>query len=96
MNQREIIKIKREDILRLAARHGAKDIRVFGSIAREEADDQSDIDFLVEMEPGRSLMDMGGLQMDLQHLLGYPVDVVSVKGLKTRIKDRVLKEAVPV
>ena len=55
-----LLKEKRDDILRLAVEHGAKDIRVFGSVARGEAHDQSDIDFLVEMEPGRSLLDMGG------------------------------------
>jgi len=95
MRLQKLLHEKREDILRLAAEHGAQHIRVFGSVARGEADDQSDIDFLVEMEPGRSLLDMGGLLMDLQKLLGCQVDVVSVKGLKARIRDRVLKEAVP-
>ena len=95
MRFEELLKKKREDILRLAAKHGAKHIRVFGSVVRGEADAQSDVDFLVEMEPGRSLLDMGGLLMDLQDLLGCRVDVVSVKGLKTRIRDRVLREAVP-
>ncbi len=83
----------RQEILALATRHGAKSIRVFGSAARGEADEQSDVDFLVEMEPGRSLMDMGGLLMDLQELLGCKVDVVSEKGLRPRIRERVLKEA---
>ena len=96
MRLEELLKEKREDILRLAAEHGAKQIRVFGSAARGDTDEQSDIDFLVEMESGRSLLDMGGLLMDLQALLGCKVDVVSVKGLKARIRDRVLKEAVPV
>ena len=96
MRLEELLKEKREDILRLAAQHGAEQIRVFGSAARGDADEQSDIDFLVEMESGRSLLDMGGLLMDLQNLLGCKVDVVSVKGLKARIRDRVLKEAVPV
>ena len=73
-----------------------KGLILYGSQARDESDDQSDIDFLVEMEPGRSLLDMGGLLMDLQALLDCRVDVVSVKGLKARIRDRVLKEAVPV
>ena len=85
----------RQEILSLAARHGAKSIRVFGSVVRGEADEQSDVDFLVEMEPGRSLMDMGGLLMDLQELLGCKVDVVSEKGLRPRIRERVLKEAMP-
>jgi hypothetical protein len=67
---------------------------VFGSVARGEADEKSDVDFLVEMEPGRSLLDLGGLLMDLQNVLGREVDVVTERGLNPRIRDRVLKEAV--
>jgi predicted nucleotidyltransferase len=70
----------------------------FGSLvppARGQADEQSDVDFLVEMEPGRSLFDLGGLQYELEQLLGCPVDVVTERGLKARIRDRVLREAVP-
>ena len=85
---------KREEILGLARKYGARDIRVFGSAARGEADDRSDIDFLVNMEPGRSLLDLGGLLMDLRALLGCEVDVVTERGLKKRIRDRVLREAV--
>ncbi|MBI4786362.1 MAG: nucleotidyltransferase family protein [Chloroflexi bacterium] len=85
----------REKILGIAARRGARKIRVFGSVARGDADAQSDIDFLVELEPGRSLLDLGGLLMDLQGLLGRRVDVVTEKGLRQRIRRRVLKEAVP-
>lgn len=96
MRLEELLKEKRQDILRLAAAHGARRIRVFGSVARGDADGQSDIDFLVEMASGRSLLDMGGLLMDLQDLLGCQVDVVSVNGLKARIRDRVLREAVAV
>lgn len=66
-----------------------------GSVARSEADEHSDIDFLVELEPGRTLFDLGGLQYELEQLLGCRVDVVTVKGLKARIRDRVLREAVP-
>jgi predicted nucleotidyltransferase len=69
-------------------------VRVFGSVARGEADERSDIDFLVEMEPGRSLLDLGGLLMDLRDLLGREVDVVTERGLRRRIKDRVLREAI--
>lgn len=86
---------KHDEILRIAARHGAKNIRVFGSVARGDADAASDVDVLVDMEPGRSLLDMGGLLMDLQDLLGCSVDVVTERGLRPRIRDRVLKEAVP-
>ena len=90
-----LLRAKREDILRLAARHGASNIRIFGSVARGDAGPGSDLDVLVDMEPGRSLFDMGGLLTDLQELLGRPVDIVTEKGLRERIRDRVLKEAVP-
>ena len=94
MNFSELLKDKREAILQIAAKHGARNVRVSGSVARGEADDQSDIDFLVDMEPGRSLLDLGGLLMDLQDLLGQNVDVVTERGLKPRIRERVLHEAV--
>lgn len=92
----EEIARRREQILELAHRHGAHNVRVFGSIARGEADDVSDVDFLVDMEPGRSLLDLGGLVMDLADLLRRPVDVVTTPGLKARIRQRVLSEAIPV
>ena len=90
----ELLKAKREDILRTAAEYGAYNVRVFGSVARSEADAESDIDLLVDKERGRSLLDLGGLLMDLQDLLGCNVDVVTEDGLRDRIRDRVLKEAV--
>jgi uncharacterized protein len=86
----------REQILAAAARHGAGNVRVFGSVARGEADAASDIDFLVDFEPGRSLLDLAALLVDLEDLLGHPVDVVTEPGLKARIRQRVLAEAVPV
>lgn len=79
----------------LAARHGVRNIRVFGSLARGDADANSDVDLLVELEPGRNLLDLGGLQMDLENLLQRSVDVVTEQGLRRRLRDRVLKEAVP-
>jgi predicted nucleotidyltransferase len=91
----KLLRAKRQEILEIGARHGAKRIRVFGSVARGEARPDSDVDFLVEMEPGRSLFDMGGLLMDLQDLLGCKVDVVTEKGLRPRIREKVLREAVP-
>ncbi len=86
---------KRDEVVRLAALHGARNLRVFGSIARGDAGAMSDVDLLVDMEPGRSLLDMGGLLMDLQDLLGCDVDIVTENGLRPRIRDRVLNEAVP-
>ncbi len=90
----ELLQSKRDDILRIASHYGAYNVRIFGSVARGEADEQSDIDFLVNMEPGRSLFDMGGLLADLEDLLGCNVDVVTEDGLRDRIRNRVLKEAV--
>ena len=86
---------KRAEILQIAASHGATDVRVFGSVARGEARPDSDVDFLVTMEPGRSLFDLGGLLMDLRDLLDCEVDVVTEAGLRTRIRRRVLEEAEP-
>jgi predicted nucleotidyltransferase len=91
----ESLKTKRQQVLQIASQHGAYHVRVFGSVARGEARHDSDIDFLVEMEPGRSLLDMGGLVMELQQLLGHSVDVVTERGLKSRIRARVLAEAIP-
>ena len=90
----EILKRKRAEILRIAARHGAHNVRLFGSAARAEADAASDIDILVDMAPDRSLLDLGALWRELNDLLGVKVDVVTEKGLRDRIRDRVLKEAV--
>ena len=96
MTTNELVRAKREEILKIAAKHGAGNVRVFGSVARGDAGPDSDIDLLVDMEPGRSLLDLGGLQADWERLLGCPVDVVTVKGLRERIRARVLEEAVPV
>ena len=90
----ELISQRREQIMSLAARYGASHIRVFGSFARGTADDRSDIDFLVDLAPGRSLFDLGGFLYELQQLLGRNVDVVTTAGLRPRIRDRVLSEAV--
>lgn len=95
MGIEKLLKERREEILRIAARHGARNIRVFGSVVRGEARSDSDVDFLVDMEPGRNLLDMGGLLMDLRDALGRDVDVVTERGLKARIRDRVIKEASP-
>lgn len=85
---------RREEILRATALHGASKVRVFGSVVRGEAGPESDLDFLVELEPGRSLLDHAALLLDLKDLLGCHVDVLTDKGIHPRIRDRVLKEAV--
>ncbi len=94
MSLYELLQSKREDILRTAAKYGAYNVRVFGSVARGEADEKSDIDLLVDMEPNRSLFELGGLWTDLQDLLGRNVDAVPEDCLRTRIRERVLKETV--
>jgi predicted nucleotidyltransferase len=89
----ERLKEKRAEILRIAAEHGARNVRVFGSAVRAEATPDSDIDFLVELEPGRSLLDQAALVLDLEELLGCKVDVVTERGLYWLLRRRILKEA---
>ncbi len=89
----KLIQNKREDIIRLSALHGASNIRIFGSVSRGEESLESDIDFLVELEKGRSLLDISGLTLDLQQLLGRKVDVLTEKSLHWYIRDKILKEA---
>ena len=94
MNLEELKTTKRHAILDLAAKYGARDVRVFGSVATGHAGPSSDVDFLVNLEKGRSLLDLGGLLMDLQELLHCPVDVVTEAGLRERIRRQILTEAV--
>ncbi len=91
----EELKARREQILAVARRHGAYDLRVFGSVARGEADPGSDVDFLVALEPGRSLLDLGGLLMDLRDVLGCEVDVMTEAGLRPQVRERAVREATP-
>ncbi len=88
------LRSRRAEILSVAARHGAHNVRVFGSVARWEADERSDVDLLVDLEQGRSLFDLGGLLMDLQEILGRKVDLATERGLRASLRDRVLREAV--
>lgn len=90
MTLEQLLKEKRDDILKVAATHGVRNVRVFGSVARGEAGEHSDLDFIVQLEPGGNL-----LQYELEQLLGCRVDVVTERGLKARIRERVLREAVP-
>jgi predicted nucleotidyltransferase len=78
----ELVRERRQEILRIAAKHGAHNVRVFGSVSRGEGGPESDVDFLVDMDLGRTLFDIGGLLMDLQDVLGHEVDVVTERGLK--------------
>ena len=91
----EDIRKRRSEINRLAAKYGAHDVRMFGSVARGDATEASDLDLVVRFEPGRSLFDQGGLLMDLRELLGIKVDVISEGALTGRFGEVVRKEAVP-
>ena len=93
MGFRETVLSHREEILATARRHGAANICLFGSVVRGEEDAGRDVDFLVDFEPGRSLLDHVALQQDLEEALGRKVDVVSRRGLRQRVRDRVLREA---
>ena len=93
MHLSTLLREKRDDILRIAARHGASNVRVFGSVARGEAGPGSDLDLLVSLAPGRSLLDHVALWQDLEDLLRCKVDVVSEKALHWYIRERVLEEA---
>ncbi|MFA5786534.1 MAG: nucleotidyltransferase family protein [Actinomycetota bacterium] len=85
---------KRKTILKTCAKHGARSVRVFGSVARGEATPGSDVDFLVAMDPGRGLLDQAALLLELRGILGREVDVVTDQGLRERVRERVLREVV--
>lgn len=89
-----ILKDKREEILRIAARHGARDLRLFGSLARGEARADSDVDILVKLDPGYSLLDLIAIKQDLEDLLECHVDVVTEAAISPYIREQVLKNAV--
>ena len=95
MDIAELLEAKKGEILRIAAKHGARNVRVFGSVARGEAGPDSDVDLLVEVGPGRTPFFPGGLIADLEDLLGKKVQVVTQEDLHWYIRDRVLEEAVP-
>jgi uncharacterized protein len=94
MSIRQLLRSKRRKILQIAARHGARRVRVFGSVARGTARRGSDIDFLVEMDEGRSLLDHAALILDLERLLKRPVDVASERGLRQPLRKEVLRDAI--
>ena len=92
----DLITKHRDEILALAAKYGAHNVRVFGSVARGDAGPESDIDILVNFEPGRDYFDQAGLLGDLRDLLGRPVDVIREPDLRARIKDEVLAQAIAI
>ena len=91
----QLVTKNRDAILRIAVQHGARNVRVFGSAARGEATETSDLDFLVEMEPERSLLDLAALRNDLMDLLGREVDVVTEDSLYWLLRRKILREARP-
>ena len=95
MSAKELLEINRDQVLTIAAKHGARNVRVFGSAVRGDDRPDSDIDFLVEMEPGRSLFDMGDLKEELQELLGRKVDIITESSLYWLLRRRILSEASP-
>ena len=94
MSVLELLRQQRNEILKLASQHGARNVRVFGSAARGEAGADSDIDFLVELEPDRTLFDLGALVMDLQDLLDRKIDIVTDDSIYWLLRRKILKEAV--
>ena len=95
MTLEELRVTSREEIMRVAADCGAGNVRVFGSMARGENDSRSDVDLLVDLEPGRSLLDLARLQRKLEELLTVKVDVVSARGLRDGVRETVLRDALP-
>lgn len=91
----QLIQQRKHEIEQIAAKYGAHNLHVFGSVARGEAGSDSDLDLLVDFEPGRSLVDLSGLLMDLQEMLDMPLDVGTEAMLHARIREHVLREAVP-
>lgn len=95
METKELLESKKKDVIRLAQQHGARNVRIFGSVARGDAGPESDIDFLVEIERGRSLLDLVAFWQDLEELLGRKVDVLTDGGVSPYLKDQIYSEAKP-
>ena len=89
-----IVQNKRDDILRIATQYGASNVRVFGSVARGEAGPESDIDVLVQLEPGRSLLDIVAIKQELEELLGHKVDVLTEASISPYLRERILTDAI--
>jgi predicted nucleotidyltransferase len=95
MMGKTLLETYREAILKTASRHGARNVRVFGSLARGEGSESSDLDLLVTLGEGRSLLDLVSLKQDLEDLIHRPVDVVTEQGLSPYLRQQILSEAVP-
>jgi uncharacterized protein len=95
VNLYKLLQDNKERIETIAKGYGVYHIRIFGSVARNEANEKSDIDLLIDLEPGRSLFDLSGFIADMEELLDYPVDAVTENGLKPRMRNQVLREARP-
>ncbi len=95
MTLRQLIEENRDDIVSIAAKHGARNVRLFGSVARGEDGPDSDIDLLIDAGPTTSSWFPAGLILDLEQILGRPIEIVTDQGLNPLIKERVLKEAIP-
>ena len=89
------LRLRREEIRRIGAAHGIDNIRVFGSVARGEADENSDLDLLVDVSSGRGFFDMAGFALGVEDLMRVFTQVATENGLKPRIRERVLAEAIP-
>jgi predicted nucleotidyltransferase len=94
MQVTKVLKEQREEVVQIAARYGAESVRIFGSVLHGDAGPDSDVDVLVNLQPGRTLLDIVALKQDLEDLLGCDVDVVTEASLSPYIRDQVLREAV--
>jgi len=90
----DVLRNRRTEVLAVVARHGGRNPRLFGSMARGQALAKSDVDLLIDMEPGRTLLDLVGLEQELTEMLGREVDVVTDAGISPYLRDRILAEAV--
>jgi len=95
MSKRDLLQTKRNEIVGIAEKYGARNVRIFGSVVRGEDRPDSDIDFLMEFGPATSLMDHAGIIVELEELLGCNVDVVNDRAIKLRLREPILREAVP-
>jgi uncharacterized protein len=95
MTTLDLLHAKRNEILSITARHGGKNVRVFGSVVRGLDKPNSDVDMLVDLEEGRTLFDLIGLQQDIEDLLERAVDLLTEKGINPRLREGILREARP-